>query len=114
MDILINQAVEAKEPVVDPAVLTDSLLKAGLPVQSVDSNGKVVYATTLTAAQKEISQTIIAQHDSHPEPPAYRRRMEMLANRGVPLERLLMALFDKAAFNDGVEISRILEEVAWN
>ncbi len=114
MDTILTQAVEIKEPVVEPVKLTEDLLKAGLPVQSVDSNGRVVYSVTLTAAQKETAQGIIAQHDPNPEPPAYRRRLDVLASHGVPVERLLMALFDKAAFNDGVEMIRILEEVAWN
>ena len=101
MDILVN-----------PTKLTEELISAGLPVQSVDSNGRVVFSATLSLEQKTLAEQIKARHD--PSPPAYTLRWEALSRHGIATERLLLALLDKAAFNDGVELERILQKVAWN
>ena len=97
---------------VNPQKLTEELISAGLPVQSVDSNGKVIFTATLSKAQQAQADEVVARHD--PRPPAYALRWETLSRHGIAAERLLLALLDQAAFNDGVELERILDEVAWN
>lgn len=59
---------------IDSADLYEELIAAGLPVVSVNSDGRIDYARDLTAAEQATAQAIIAAHD-----PTKRERNETTA-----------------------------------
>lgn len=59
---------------IDVAALHDELIAAGLPVISVNSDGRVDYSRALTAAELTTAKAIIAAHD-----PTKRERDERTA-----------------------------------
>lgn len=62
---------------INVSLLTDELLEAGLPLVSLNSDGRVDYSRALTPAEQTTAQAIIAAHD-----PTKRERDERTARDG--------------------------------
>lgn len=59
---------------INVSLLTDELLEAGLPLVSLNSDGRFDYSRALTPAEQQTAATVIAAHD-----PAKRTRGEATA-----------------------------------
>lgn len=92
---------------VNPEKLHLELKKAGLPVVSVSSSGRVDYARSLTAAEKENASATIANHD--PAVSDSEVFIEKLKLAGLSRDDVLYALWESMAGGENSNKDRLIE-----
>ncbi|MDO9546638.1 MAG: hypothetical protein Q7J07_07810 [Pelolinea sp.] len=81
--------------------LTEELQSAALPVRSVSSTGKIVYARDLTAKEKTSAEAVITTHDPCPTDKAI--ELEQYARAGITSDKMIFALWKKIMQADPTE-----------
>lgn len=98
------------ENIYNPKVLTDQLQKAGLPVASVSSTGRVDYARALSKAEIIKAEEILKSHD--PRPSDFEIRVEKMQKAGITFEMLVLALWDQIIKGDDSAATALNEKMA--
>lgn len=94
---------------VNPGKLHRELKDAGLPVVGVASCGRVDYARSLTAAEKENASAIIANHD--PAVSDSQAFIEKLELAGLSRDDVLYALWKSVVEGDDPNKNRLIENI---
>ena len=97
------------ENIYNPKVLTDQLQKAGLPVASVSSSGRVDYSRELTKAELINAEEILKSHD--PRPTDFDLRVDQMQKAGVTFEMLVFALWDQIIKGDSSAATNLNEKM---
>jgi len=98
------------ENIFNPKLLTDQLQKAGLPVESVSSTGRVDYARALSKAEMIKAEEILKSHD--PRPTDLEIRVEQMQRAGITFEMLVLALWDQVIKGDDSLATALNERMA--
>lgn len=93
----------------NPKVLTDQLQKAGLPVASVSSTGRVDYSRALSKAELLLAESVLNAHD--PRPTDFDLRVEQMQKSGITFEMLVLALWDQIVKGDDSAATALNEQI---
>ncbi len=92
-----------------PKKLTRELQAAGLPVAGVSSTGRVDYTRELTKAEAIQARAVIDAHD--PKLTDDEIQAGLIAEAGVSLQDMVMALWAQAARGDASAVSTLAERI---
>ena len=89
--------------------LTSELQAAGLPVAGVASNGRIDYTRDLSKSEKKTADVVINNHD--PSQTDEELERQLIADAGISLQDMVMALWEQAAHGDSSALNALAEKI---